>query len=301
VVERSIQTNRYNVGSIPTGNGFSTVLAQQVEREAFKRSNPSVTSQSWVQAPQMVFFSTSRVMVHPLELASLNGSLLIQGITLLLNFASLGTPLQPADAILKEILGLETFVQIIELLFYSWYRATILENGASIMRFRYYDWFITTPIMLFSTLCFYVYLDYEEKNKKESPESQEPISVQSILSTYKWPILGMFGFNALMLLFGYLQEIHMISIGTSSIFGYLSLMGSFGILYTQFVTKVPNQGGLFYAMFFVWSLYGVAAMLPKLGKTISYNILDIFAKNFYGIFLSYIIWQKSTSVEPVPN
>ena len=43
VVERSIQTNRYNVGSIPTGNGFSTVLAQQVEREAFKRSNPSVT------------------------------------------------------------------------------------------------------------------------------------------------------------------------------------------------------------------------------------------------------------------
>jgi bacteriorhodopsin len=240
-------------------------------------------------------------MVNTLELRSLNGSLLIQGITLLLNFGSLATPLQPADAILKEILGLETIVQIIELAFYSWYRVTFFEKGSELTRFRYYDWFITTPIMLFSTLCFYVYLDYQEKNTKESNESQEPVSIQSIFDTYKLPILGIFVLNALMLVFGYLQEINVISIVSSSILGYLSLMGSFGILYTQFVQKVPNQAGLFYIMFFVWSLYGVAAMLPSLAKNISYNILDIFAKNFYGIFLSYIIWQKSTSVESVQN
>jgi len=28
-------------------------------------------------------------------------------------------------------------------------------------------------------------------------------------------------------------------------------------------------------------------------KNSGYNILDIFAKNFFGIFLAYILWSKS--------
>jgi bacteriorhodopsin len=46
-------------------------------------------------------------------------------------------------------------------------------------------------------------------------------------------------------------------------------------------------------MFIVWSLYGVAAILPFFIKNISYNILDIFAKNFFGLFLyGIILWKR---------
>ena len=43
----------------------------------------------------------------------------------------------------------------------------------------------------------------------------------------------------------------------------------------------------------VWSLYGVAALMPADIKNISYNLLDIVAKNFYGLYLYYKILQVS--------
>jgi hypothetical protein len=102
----------------------------------------------------------------------------------------------------------------------------------------------------------------------------------------------MFVCNALMLMFGYLQEVGALSIFWSSLLGYGSLLGSFGILYTQFVSKTPQHQGLFYFMFSVWSLYGIAAMLQSREKNIMYNVLDIFAKNFYGLFLGYLILMR---------
>ena len=48
---------------------------------------------------------------------------------------------------------------------------------------------------------------------------------------------------------------------------------------------------LFKFLLGIWSLYGVAALLPVLAKNISYNVLDIIAKNFYGLFIYYKIKQ----------
>ena len=39
----------------------------------------------------------------------------------------------------------------------------------------------------------------------------------------------------------------------------------------------------------VWSLYGFAALLGTKNKNISYNLLDIVAKNFYGLFIYFYI------------
>lgn len=214
---------------------------------------------------------------------SIDASLFIQILTLLLNLFAFMIPVDKWDFALKEILGLETAVQIVELGFYTWYRQHIVTKVTDITQFRYYDWFVTTPTMLFSTAAYYGYLD-----KKES-EQKEPFSVWSFFQQNANWIWLMFFMNALMLLFGYLQEIGMLSLVWSSILGYAGLLGSFGILYKQFVSKTPQQQGLFWFMFSVWSLYGVAAMLPSVQKNISYNILDIFAKNFYGLFLGYLI------------
>lgn len=214
---------------------------------------------------------------------SIEASLFIQILTLLLNLFAFFIPVDKWDFALKQILGLETVVQIVELLFYGWYRERILQKVNDVTRFRYYDWFITTPTMLFSTASYYGYLESKDTQQKE------PFSVWTFFQQNSNLIWLMFFMNALMLLFGYLQEIGSLSILWSSILGYVSLVGSFGVLYS-FVSN--QQQGLFWFMFSVWSLYGIAAMLPSLEKNISYNVLDIFAKNFYGLYLSYLIVRR---------
>ena len=44
-------------------------------------------------------------------------------------------------------------------------------------------------------------------------------------------------------------------------------------------------------MFSIWFLYGIAAMFNFRLKNAGYNILDLFSKNFYGLFLSYLIYK----------
>ncbi len=215
---------------------------------------------------------------------TIEASLFIQVLTLLLNLWAFFIPLDKWDFALKEILGLETIVQIIELIFYSWYR---VQKHDDITHYRYYDWFLTTPTMLFSTASYYGYLDSKEEGARK-----EPFSIGTFFQQNSNWILLMFLCNALMLWFGFLQEKNLLSIAWSSVLGYLGLLGSFGILYFQFVTKTSQQQGLFYFMFTTWSLYGVAAMFPSLQKNIAYNILDVVAKNFYGLFLSYLILNR---------
>jgi len=217
--------------------------------------------------------------------ASIEGSLFVQILTLFLNVFALFVPLDKWDYALKEILGLETLVQIIELIFYIWYRGQIVERISDVAQFRYYDWALTTPMMLFSTASYYGYLEEKDQPKKQ------PFSLLRFWQENSRVILLMFLFNGIMLWVGYQQEIGAISLLWSSLIGYGALLGSFGVLY-RFVAKVPQQQWLFWFMFFVWSLYGVAAMFKPIEKNISYNVLDIFAKNFYGLFLGYMIVHK---------
>lgn len=217
-------------------------------------------------------------------LLSLDTSLKVQWITLITNLFSLSQPLPLKDYVLKEILGLETLVQAIELVFYSWYKNHIQDRIVDVTHFRYYDWGITTPMMLFSTMGFYQYLQSSEK----------PMTLLSFFTEHSQSIVFILFMNFLMLLFGYLQEIGTITLISSSILGFAALFTSFFTMYEQFVKEAPKQF-IFFFVFFVWSLYGFAAMLDNHWKNTSYNILDIFAKNFYGVYLSYFIYTLSQS------
>lgn len=222
--------------------------------------------------------------------SSIDYSLGAQATSLLANFYGLSIPLAETNQIVKEILGLETGVQIIELIFYIWYR-NIVHGGLfslDVTRFRYYDWILTTPMMLFSTLAFYAYLKNRQENEK-------PIHIADVWNSNKGLITAILALNAIMLLFGYLQEIGVVSLVTSTLFGYLALCGSFYGIYEGFVKDVDDKR-LFYFMFIVWSFYGVAAMLPNAPKNISYNVLDLVAKNFYGLYLTYYIYSLDKEV-----
>lgn len=212
---------------------------------------------------------------------SLEVSLAIQWTTLFLNSFSLFQPLPAKDFVLKEILGVETLVQAIELVFYSWYRNHIQDKIIDITQFRYYDWFLTTPMMLFSTMGFYEYL-----------KTDKVIRLWSFFQENSRSIVFILFMNFLMLLFGYLQEIGSISLVSSTVFGFGALFVSFYTMYKEFVQDAPKQF-IFFFVFFVWSLYGIAAMFDNHLKNASYNILDIFAKNFYGVYLSYFIYTLS--------
>jgi hypothetical protein len=139
--------------------------------------------------------------------------------------------------------------------------------------------------MLFSTMVYYEY-----KNKPE-----EVVTLQSFWDEHWQDVLIVFGFNAVMLLFGYLYERNVIGLMTSQGVGFAGLVGSFYVIWDRFASKSPETYPLFWFMAVVWSLYGVAAFASPTLKNASYNILDVVAKNFYGVFLSVLIYQKASN------
>ena len=62
------------------------------------------------------------------------------------------------------------------------------------------------------------------------------------------------------------------------------------MIYKNYVAKSTTGYYIFIYFFIFWSLYGVAALLPYYTKNILFNFLDLFSKNFFGIFLVYIIY-----------
>ena len=68
---------------------------------------------------------------------------------------------------------------------------------------------------------------------------------------------------------------------------------SFNLIYQEYANKSILGKKLFIFLVIVWGLYGVAAMTDLKTKNIAYNILDIVSKNFYGLFIYYIIIQIS--------
>ena len=94
--------------------------------------------------------------------------------------------------------------------------------------------------------------------------------------------------NVLMLLFGYLGETRIINKSLSIIIGFVLFFINFKLIY-KYVDGNKKNKKMFYFVFIVWSLYGVAALFNDVYKNISYNMLDIVSKNFYGIYIFYII------------
>ncbi len=214
-------------------------------------------------------------------------SLIIQIITGLYGIHGLNFKLDEKDKILKSALKLETIVQLIEFIFYLFLVYSITNGSLSndITSIRYFDWFITTPTMLISTICF---LKYQEATSKG-----ELIDFYSLIISEKNNILKIIIGNWLMLLFGYLGEINVMSIKYTTTIGFIFFAYVFKQLYANFAIKSFEGLKLYWPMFIFWSLYGIAAIFDFENKNTSYNILDIFAKNFYGIILYIIIKSKT--------
>ena len=211
-------------------------------------------------------------------------SIFIQFITFFIGLDGYRYKLKPMDESLKDILTIENTVQLIEGLVYIWIIYYSL-NFDDMINKRYLDWFITTPLMLISTILFMKYNTEKEKNNS--------IDSKQFFYEYFKDILYIGLLNALMLLFGFLGEKKIINKNLSIIIGFIFFFLTFKYIYDKFVLNNEKNKKLFYFVFIIWSLYGVAAFLPDIQKNSCYNILDLISKNFYGLFIYYKIRQLS--------
>ena len=185
----------------------------------------------------------------------------------------------------RHILNLETCISVIASYFYGLFIVEInksqedkkneeeSDNSADTIRIekintmRYSDWVITTPFML---LALSMVLGYENK-----------ISVR-----FK-PFLLVVVFNFLMLGFGYSGEIGLLSKGLANFIGFIFFFLTFGTIWKLFMTcsKATYQSKLIFWLYLgLWSLYGLFYHANEATKILGYNMLDLIAKAFVGIF-----------------
>jgi bacteriorhodopsin len=216
-------------------------------------------------------------------------SIFIQAITSLIDVYGLTLPVDDNYIILKEILQIELGVQLIELIFYIWLVFSI-HTIKNITKYRYADWFITTPIMLITLMA---YLEIEPNHT---------MKFSTFLQEHKQNILLVVGLNILMLLFGYLSEVYPKDQIFYVILGFFPFVAYFYLIYKEYLQKeksnihpIFTRQRIFWYFVIVWSFYGIAAFFPYVLKNTFLNILDLFSKNAFGIMLVYIISHHTTS------
>lgn len=172
------------------------------------------------------------------------------------------------DVRARHILNLETCISVVATFFYSKF-INQLEEGVDYKQInvdRYTDWMITTPLMLLVLCLVFVY------NTKTTLK----------LSAF-FVVLVL---NLGMILTGYLGEVDYINRSSANLLGFGFFAALFGYLYKTFLHKKNNfDNMLIFSIFFIlWSLYGVFYEFNEQFKNVAFNILDLFAKCFVGIF-----------------
>ena len=219
---------------------------------------------------------------------------MVQVITGIIELLALFVKTAPGMSLIKQLLGLEVAVQAVEGAFYVWLYNNI-HTVKNITPKRYADWALTTPTMLITLIAYLIYLNDSGDRKS--------LSLLQILRENAVPFAQILGLNWLMLLFGYLGEVGVIPIVAGVALGFAPFIAYFYIIYERFIVNANNPDNTntntsmkIYAYFLVfWSLYGIVAVLPYALKNTIYNVLDLFSKNFFGIFLSYLIVANATA------
>jgi len=190
--------------------------------------------------------------------------------------------------ILTQILVIETVVQYIELAFYIYFLKNFDALPLSKMAIiRYYDWFFTTPTMLISTVLYFKYEEHIQNNKPGT------LDLFTVFKQEKSTIIQIIISNFLMLLFGYLGEKNRINKKIGIPLGFIFFAITFNIIYENYAIKSTNGKKIFNIILPIWALYGIAAYMNDTYKNNMFNILDIFAKNFFSLFIYYKLQEVS--------
>ena len=123
------------------------------------------------------------------------------------------------------------------------------------------------------------------KNLEENKNHE----IFKIINNEKYTLLAIILLNWAMLFFGYIAELGKMNVKISTFLGFIPFTIMFYIIYENYSKYSLIGLTTFYYIVFIWGLYGVAALMSYEVKNIMYNILDLFSKNFFGLFLAYIL------------
>jgi hypothetical protein len=210
-------------------------------------------------------------------------SFIIQIITTIIDTIALSIPTPSSLIDIKMLLWIEYIVNFIEGIFYFW-MITNFSAVKNITLFRYYDWVITTPTMLFTYSMYLLVTKKLEENKEHN--------IFDLINNEKYTLLIIILLNWLMLFFGYIGELGKMNINAATFFGFIPFIIMFYMIYENYA-KYTTIGQQTFAYFVtVWALYGVASLMSYEIKNVMYNILDLFAKNFFALYLAYILLYR---------
>jgi bacteriorhodopsin len=188
--------------------------------------------------------------------------LVLFGYTIITLIEAIRTP----SVLVRHIMNIETAVSLVAGLVYGYLYEEVKKPQVDlekIMRIRYIDWSITTPLILLSILLFY--------------NGEGAIDYRTFL--------GIAALNGGMLYSGYLGETGAVSKMTGGIAGF----AFFGAMVWLFYTCcIPAKGSpiVFYVFAAIWALYGVVYYIEdEETKNLGYNVLDITAKALFGVVL----------------
>lgn len=221
-------------------------------------------------------------MINVSVYTSLVTSIIMQVFTGLIQFLSLFINVPPKFLFLKQMMSLEIVVQTIEGLFYIYWLYNF-KTIVNITPIRYFDWVITTPTMLINLICYLIFLEYKEKNMSEQ------LTLSTLLDKEYYTMVTVLLLNLAMLFFGYLGETSILPTMLAVSLGFVPFLIYYYIIYKKYALLSVDGLHVYFYFFIFWSLYGVAAILPYNLKNIGYNILDLFSKNFFGLFLTYLL------------
>jgi bacteriorhodopsin len=210
-------------------------------------------------------------------------SLVVQAVVGIIDYLAIYIEVNSKDELLKDLLKVELVVQVVEFAFYVWLIYYFSKVSRNITPVRYLDWAITTPLMLITLSAF---LKHDGTNTNR---------LSDFLSENTGSIVRIVLLNAAMLLCGLIGELGYLSHYVSTALGFIPFALNFKYIKDTFLasSEDPFKIGLFYWFTFFWALYGLFAIMSYTVKNTGYNILDIFAKNFFGVFLAYVVWTKT--------
>ncbi len=172
---------------------------------------------------------------------------------------------------IRHILNLEVCISVIAAYFYAQFLKKLDADPDSIdyrdiNLTRYTDWFISTPLMLL-VLCLVLAF-----NNKQT------------LGFFLFALILLLNFG--MLTFGYVGETQRMARNPALFFGFLCFFLLYTIIYVVFVRPNPTRDNLLiYLLFFgLWTVYGLVYNLSEETKNTTFNLLDMIAKAFVGIF-----------------
>jgi hypothetical protein len=214
---------------------------------------------------------------------SLITSIAIQIITGIIELLALFINVPLKFSFLKQLMMLEVFVQFIESSFYIFWLYNF-NRITNITPKRYFDWMITTPTMLVNLIFYLIFLQYRDNN------TSDELDFFHLFNKEYYTIVTIIILNWIMLLFGYLGETSLIPVLLGVSIGFIPFLMYYYIIYKKYALLSSSGIKLFLYFFIFWSLYGIVAVLPYKIKNICYNMLDLFSKNFFGIFLAYLLF-----------